>query len=655
MKRVFTAFLALVFFVGNAQNVSLEEQTLFSVNKEKVTAGEFMQVYNKNRNIGEDIDPKTPREYLELYINFKLKVQNAKELGMDTMPRFKNEFNSYRSQLAEPYLSDKAVNKDLVAEAYDRGKYDIRASHIMMAVTPESDAIDTLKSYKKLVKIKERIESGESFEKLAQEYSQDTYSAKNNGDLGYFTVFNMVYPFETAAYNTKVGQLSKIVRSQFGYHLIKVTDVRPARGTVKVAHILLVENDQTGEIQKQNAAQKIQEIYKEIEAGADFATMAKQYSEDKSSAFAGGEIPEFGINKMFPEFEEAAFSLETGNVSKPFKTPVGWHIVKVLDKPTVKTLADSERELKTKIDRDSRSQQGRISIIKQLKKDFGFKEFPKNIDLAFSQVDKGYLNMNYDSENHKYGDKIMFSFADKQYTVTNFLDWLELNQAKGGKKLGKLNVELEKAYDSYSQSMVLAYEKANLESKYPEFAMLSREYFEGILLFDLTEKKVWRKSVTDTIGLEAFYAGNKAQYQWTKRYELVLVSAATEKIAKKAQKMLKKGKSIAELNEKLNKESLLNLKTDTGTFEMKDNDMLSLLDLADQGASKIISKDGRYVFAYVKSTLPAQGKTLAEARGAVLSDYTTYLEKEWLKELKGKYNVTVNDEVMDKVEAELED
>lgn len=655
MKRIFLAFFALTAFLGKAQDQNLEKEVLFTVNKEQVTAGEFIKVYNKNRNIGEDIDPKTPREYLDLYIKFKLKVQNAKELGMDTMPRFRNEFNSYRNQLAEPYLSDKAVNRDLIAEAYERSKYDVRASHIMLAVNPEASPMDTTKALGKLKKLKERIEAGESFEKIAQEYSQDTYSAKNQGDLGYFTVFNMVYPFESAAYNTKVGEMSPIVRSQFGYHLLKVTDVRPARGSVKVAHILIVDNNENTEEKSNTAKQKIFEIYKEITEGSDFSTMAKQYSEDKSSAFAGGIIPEFGINKMFPEFEEVAFNLKVGEISKPFKTPVGWHIVKVIEKPMPKTLKDSEGELKRLIDRDTRSQQGRISIIKNLKKEYKFKEYPKNIDLAFTQVDKSYLTTNYQSKAIKNANKVMFSFADEEYTVADFIKWLELNQAKGGRKVGALDVELNKIYNTYSEGKVLAYEKANLEKKYPEFAMLSREYFEGILLFDLTEKKVWRKSVSDTVGLENFYKANKENYAWTKRYEAVIISAVSERIAKKAQKMLSKGKSLEEMTEKLSEKSLLNVKLDTGIYEIKDNETLASLSLPEQGNSNIVEKDGRFVFAYVKRTLPTGIKTLKEAKGLVLSDYTNYLEKEWLQELTQKYNVDVNEAVMKKAEKALEE
>lgn len=655
MKQYLLAALALISVSISAQQKDLSDEVLFTVNKEAVTADEFMKVYNKNRNIGEDIDPKTPTEYLELYINFKLKVQNAKALGMDTMPRFVNEFNQYRNQLAKPYLSDKAVNRGLVEEAYNRSKMDVRASHIMMAVTPESDAIDTVKAYKKLVALKERIENGESFEEIATQYSQDTYSAKKGGDLGYFTAFSMVYPFENAAYNTEVGELSKIVRSQYGYHLLKVTDKRKARGTVQVAHIFLVDNDESTKEQKVTAEQKIQEIYGQLKGGADFATLAKQYSEDKSSAYAGGLIPEFGINKMFPEFEDEAFALkQVGDISAPFKTPVGWHIIQLKEKPEMKSLDEMSAELKRKIDRDSRSQQGRISIIKKLKVEYGFKEYPKNIDLAFSQVGKGYLTMNYDSEGHKHGAKVMFAFEGEEYTVTDFLDWLELNQAKGGKKLASLSVELEKAYKDYSEGMLLAYEKAHLEEKHPEFRMLSREYYEGILLFDLTDKKVWRKSVSDTVGLQAYFEENKANYNWDKRYEVVMVNAASKKIAKKAMKALKKGKSLEEINTDLNKKSLLNVQTDTGTYQVKEQKNLSNFTLPDAGFTEIKEVNDRYAFVYVKNSIPAGPKTLEEARGNVLSDYSNYLEAAWLKELKATYPVQVNEKVLARVIKALE-
>jgi peptidyl-prolyl cis-trans isomerase SurA len=655
MKHFVLAVVALFSLSLTAQQKDLSEEVLFTVNQEQVTAEEFMKVYNKNRNIGEDIDPKTPREYLDLYINFKLKVQNAKALGMDTMPRFVNEFNQYRNQLAKPYLSDKAVNQELIQEAYNRGLYDVRASHIMLAVTPESDAIDTLKAYKKLVALKERIEKGESFEEIAKQYSQDSYSAVKGGDLGYFTVFSMVYPFENAAYNTPVGKMSNIVRSQYGYHLVKVTDKRKARGTVQVAHIFLVDNEQSTQDQKVTAEQKIKEIYQKLQSGADFATLAKQYSEDKSSAYAGGMIPEFGINKMFPEFEEQAFALKAvGDISAPFKTPVGWHIIQLKGKPEMPSMEDMSADLKRKIDRDSRSQQGRISIIKKLKKEYGFKEYPKNIDLAFSQVGKGYLTMNYDSEGHKHGSKVMFEFEGEEYTVTDFLDWLELNQAKGGKKLAALDVELEKAYKGFSEGALLEYEKAHLEEKHPEFRMLSREYYEGILLFDLTDKKVWRKSVSDTTGLQAFFEANKSNYKWTERYEVVFVNAASKKIAKKAMKALKKGESLEEINADLNKKSLLNVQTDTGTFELKDNKHLANFTLPASGFTEIKEVDDRYEFVYVVKTIPAGPKTLEEARGSVLSDYSTYLEKEWLKELKSTYAVEVNEEVLEQVEKALE-
>ena len=287
------------FNIVSAQE-KLDDKVLFTVADDTVTAGEYMAVYNKNRNVGQDIDPKTPMEYLELYENFKLKVHEAKELGMDTVPAFIREYTGYRDQLAKPYLSDRDVTEELVQEAYNRMKLDVRASHIMISVAPDAAPADTLRAYNNLSELREQIKDGKvSFEEAAKENSADTYSAQRGGDLGYFTVFNMVYPFETVAYETPLGEISKPVRSRFGYHIVKPTDKRQARGEIGVAHIMLISNEKSTQEQQTAAEKKINEIYASLQNGEDFTTLAKQYSEDNGSASRGGILQPFGINKMF--------------------------------------------------------------------------------------------------------------------------------------------------------------------------------------------------------------------------------------------------------------------------------------------------------------------------------------------------------------------
>ena len=653
MNKIFAScLLALSGSLVLAQE-SFSDQTLFTVADDTITAEEYIAVYNKNRNLGEDIDPKTPREYLDMYINFKLKVHEAKELGMDTLPGFVREYGSYRDQLAKPYLTDKDVTEELINEAAQRMQYDVRASHIMVAIPRGAGAADTLKAYNEIISIKNKLTKGASFTEMASQFSVDTYSAKKGGDLGYFTVFNMVYPFESAVYNADLGELVGPVRTRFGYHLIKKTDQREARGEVLVNHIMLVSNEKTPEAEREAAEKKINEIYEELQAGADFETLAKQYSEDKTSAKKGGRLLAFGINKMYSEFEDAAFSLEKpGDYSQPVKTEIGWHIIQLVAHYPVKSKEEAYDELKVKINKDSCSQQSRISVIKKLKKEYGFTEYPKTMKVAFAQMDESYLKGAYKATKIKSGDKVLFEFADLQYTVKDFLNFMEKDRAGAGEG-ASLSAMVNSAYERYSENELLNYEKSQLAKKYPEYRLLSREYFEGILLFDLTEKKVWRKSVTDTTGLKEYYTNNADNYQWKERYQAYVVDASSSKIARKAAKMLKKGGKVADVEAMLNEESQLNVKIDSNVYEAGTNELVDSTEKS-VGFAKPVEKDGRYFVVGIQKVIPAGPKTYEEARGSVISDYQNFLEEEWLESLRESYKVEINNEVLEKVVKQLE-
>jgi peptidyl-prolyl cis-trans isomerase SurA len=652
MKKISIVFLS-VLFTNLVSAQELNNKVLFTVEQDTVTAEEYIAVYNKNRNLGEDIDPKTAREYLDLYQNFKLKVHEAKALGMDTTKSFKREYYSYRNQLAKPYLSDRDVTEELIKEAYDRMKYDVRASHIMLSAPDDAEDMDKEKALAKIKTLKKRIENGEKFEDVAKEYSADSYSAVKGGDLGYFTVFGMVYPFESAAYNLELGEISEPIKTRFGYHIVKKTDQRPARGTIVTAHIMLVDNDKSTEEQKAAAKRKIFEIYEQLKGGEAFEDLVKRYSEDKSTVQRGGNLQPFGINKMFPQFEEAAFALKNvGDYTEPVKTPIGWHIIKLVEGHKLDAFDQKKREIKNRVERDQRSQQSKQSIVKRLKKEYSFKENPKNKRLAFKEVDDSYLQMNYSDSKAKFKDKDLFAFANQKFVVGDFLTYLVNTQSKG-QKGGSLRKELEKAYDAFTQAKLIAYEKTQLESKYPEFKMLSREYYEGILLFDLTEKRVWKKSVTDSVGLERYYEANKNKFLWDTRYRAILVDAASSKLAKKARKMLKKGKSIEEIEAKLNKDSELNVKLESGLFETKEKDLLKENDL-EVGLSDIVEKNERFYLAQVNEIMQPSPKTLEEARGLIISEFQNYLEQEWINDLKTQYKINLNKEVLEEVIEVLE-
>ena len=326
-------------------------QELFRVGTKTVSMAEFQYVYGKNKDIGANIDPKTESEYLDLYVQFKRKVAAAEAMGRDTMPSFVNEYNGYYKQLLKPYLTDKNVDERLVQEAYERMQWDMRASHIMVDCAENALPSDTLRAYKQIMGIKDRLDRGEPFTQLAA-LSTDTYSAERGGDLGWFTVFGMVYPFESAVYTAPEGQVVGPIRTQFGYHLIRVTGKRPARHTMQAAHILILDTESEP---NPDAKQQIDEVYAKIQAGEPFAAAAMKYSEDPTTAKQGGRLAPFGINQMLSEFEDAAFSLtDDGTYSAPFKTKLGWHIVQRVGRNQLPGRQEAERQLAQKIRRDER-------------------------------------------------------------------------------------------------------------------------------------------------------------------------------------------------------------------------------------------------------------------------------------------------------------
>ncbi|MGA1363594.1 MAG: peptidylprolyl isomerase, partial [Schleiferiaceae bacterium] len=380
MKKILLIIAAAVLPVAGFS------QELFRVGTKTVSKAEFLYVYGKNKDVVANIDPKTESEYLDLYVQFKRKVAAAEALGRDTMPSFLNEYNGYYKQLLKPYLTDKNVDERLVQEAYERMQWDVRASHIMVDCAENALPSDTLRAYKNILSIKDRLDRGEPFTQLAA-LSTDTYSAERGGDLGWFTVFGMVYPFESAVYNAPEGQVVGPIRTQFGYHLIRVTGKRPARHTMQAAHILILDTDSEP---NPEAKQQIDEIYEKLQSGEPFAAAAMKYSEDPTTAKQGGRLAPFGINQMLPEFEDAAFSLtDDGTYSAPFKTKLGWHIVQRVGRNPLPDRQEAERQLAQKIRRDERSNASQKAYVDRLKREYRLDINEKNLEKFLIALEKG--------------------------------------------------------------------------------------------------------------------------------------------------------------------------------------------------------------------------------------------------------------------------
>ncbi len=657
MKKM-TALLFVICFILalplNAQSTAnYKDEVLMTIGDRKITAGEFERIYQKNNN--ESVSQKqSPEEYLDMFINFKLKVIEAENLGMDTTKAFLDEYNSYRAQLARPYLSDPDAVDRFAHEAYERMKKEIHASHILVSLDPKASPEDTLYAWNKIMTIRKRILDGEDFDKVARATSDDPSAKRNGGDLGWFSVFRMVLPFEDAAYSTPVGEISMPFRSQFGYHIIKVQEVRPARGSVHVAHIFIRAPQSEDSTQALAAKKKIFAIYDSLQNGIDFATLAKDNSDDRVSAVKGGELQWFGSGQMIEEFENAAFALKNpGDVSKPFQSFYGWHMVKLLGKKGVGTFEEEKPNIVPKFGNGPRGYLRKQAFIAKVKHDYNYTFNQGSYDKITSLVDTSIFSAKWkNTVPDNVAGLVLFTIADQKVTAGEFADYLEKKQTKTAPI--SLVVYMNELFNNFMDEKLTAYEDSQLERKYPDFRNVLQEYHDGILLFDLTDKTVWSKAVKDSAGLENYYKNHKNEYMWEKRAEAYTIVLKDSSLLDQARTLTEKkgGKkkfSQSYLISKLCKGDTIPCVTvEYGKYEKGDNKAVDATGWT-QGIGKTFNKDGKPAFVYVKSTLPPQGRKLDEARGLVTADYQKYLENNWVKELRNKYPVHVNQDVLAKI------
>lgn len=636
-----TVFLSGLSMFSVAQDK--KDPVLMTIDGENILLSEFEAVYKKNNK---SLDQQSLEEYLDLYVKFRLKVHDAEKQGMDTLEKFKKELAGYRKQLAEPYLSDNEVTEELIREAYERIKMEVRASHIMVKVDQNASPEDTLKAHKKITAIMNRLKKGEDFAKLAKELSEDPSAQNNNGDLGYFTALFMVYPFETAAYTTEIGNTSEIVRTQFGYHILKVHEKRKNRGELSVAHIMTRIPEDATEADIETSKMKIEEIHQKLQDGAEWNEMAQQFSEDKTTANRGGKLPPFSSGRMVEEFEDASFALkEDGGISEPVRTDFGFHIIKRLKLEGIGTFEEMAQELKQKIARDGRSRLSRKSFIRDVKNEYGFSENLARRNEFYKVIDSTFFQNKWNVEKASKLKKTLFTLGDTTINQQDFANYLAKNQSR--QQVADPEIYINLLYDAYIDQVCIEYENNRLKSKYPEFRLLIQEYHDGILLFDLTDKMVWSKAVKDTAGLEAFYEEHKNDHMWEKRLHAEIYSCADAPIANKVAKMVKssekKGYTREDILKMANESSQLNLEVDSGKFEKGDVAVLENIEWS-EGIKTGIELNNRHYVVNVHKVLEPEPKALMEVRGLMTSAYQTYLEEQWIKELRGKYPVEIYEE-----------
>lgn len=649
--------MATVLFSPFVKAQKADERVLLNIAGEDITVEEFMYVYNKNNFNKDQNDTQAVKDYLQLYINFRLKVMEAESLGMDTLSSFRKELEGYRKQLAQPYFTDEKVSEQLLQEAYQRKLWDIRASHILFRCDKNASPQDTLAAYKKAMEARQRIVNGEDFGTVAAEMSEDPSARDsqasqyrparkgNMGDLGYFTVFDMVYPFETGAYTTEVGKVSMPVRTDYGYHLIYVTDKQPAMGQAQVAHIFVAippNATATDSIQKK---MKIDAAYDKLQAGTSWNDVVLEYSEDKSSSGNGGKLPWFGSNRMVPEFIIETRNLkDTGDISAPFTTSFGWHIIKLMGRKPVGTFEEEEFGLKSRLDKDMRNSLSEEAVITKIKNEYGFKEYPKAKDALYATLDSSIFKGEWTVDKAAGLDKTVFSLGNKKYTQQDLANYIASKQTK---RITDKASFFNDTYKSFVNESCIAFEDSHLEEEYPDFRMLVQEYHDGILLFDLTDQKVWSKAVKDTAGLRMYYEENMSKYMWGKRLygSVVTIVNPTAVNTESLRAMFDAGKSTEEILQAFNGDTITNILIETNKFSEGDSPVVDKVKWK-AGLSPMVDTPEGPAFVYTYEILKPEQKTLDEARGLVTADYQTYLEEEWIKQLRDKYTVTIDDEVL---------
>ncbi|MBS1772015.1 MAG: peptidylprolyl isomerase [Bacteroidetes bacterium] len=647
--------LVLTLLAFTAITTSTYAQTLFQFGNNPVSKEEFLRVYQKNSmNKKPDMSEGALRDYLDLYSLFRMKVKEAEAQHIDTIPQIQYELNSYRKQLAKNYLTDDNVNERLIKEAYERMKEEVRVAHILVYSSAMGASADTVKQYQKIDSIYNAIVKGKAdFAAMAERFSEDQESKKRGGDIGYFTAMQTIYAFENAAYNTPVGKVSKPFRTQFGYHIVKVLDRRPAKGQIQVQNILIQAQKSKGEAGMELAKKRMDSVLADLKKGMTFDAAVKKYSDDKYTIADNGLMKPFGPGEYSAEFDAAAFALKNpGDVSEPIQTDYGLHLLKLVQKIPVKPYDTLRPMLKRKVENDSRAQTAKEAFLSKIKQQGGFKEYPANFEALVNTMlkkipDTGKLANVFNSKDYANMTQPVFDFHNKAYTQYDLVSYTE--NLTRGKLLGARSAVMRDVYNLYVTNILNDYEEHKLEDENTDFKLLMREYKDGIMLFELMDRNVWTKASKDTAGLKKFFETKNGKYMWEPGFKGAIYTFKDEATAKEAQKVLsKKGVKDEDVVKALNTEN----KPDAVNIMRGHYEFSKIKDVAptmiqkgkmtepmknESGTYKIIVADEVY-----NTPTP---KTLDEAKGYVVAEYQDYLEKNWNAEMRKKYPVKVNEDV----------
>ncbi len=682
--------------VAEPKDKNVAEPVVFTINgKQKVYLGEFERQFLKNLNLNEKkVTAKDIDDYLKLYVKFKLKIQDAVDAGKDTSSSYRQELAMYREQLARNYLYDRSVTQGLIDEAYIRMQSEVKVSHILIMCSRDASEADVAKATKRINEVYNALKrnpSPENFADYAKTDSDDPGTKNSGGSLGYMTAMQVVYEFENQAYKTQIGQISEPFRTDFGFHIIRVEDVRKNPGDIKVKHIL-IRVGQNSDNTNEAAKQKIEEILAKIKnKAATFEEMAKTYSEDFNSRYNGGDLDWVNTTQFVGDVDrqgwiQKAYELKNaGDITEPFRTGFGWHLLQKIAVRPVGSYEQMKVSLKNQVQQNQRSQISVDALVDKVKKEENFKLNQDALNFLIQSLDSNYTNGNFKIEmlpakyvvnsvnpTTKKKEKTefdflkmeMFNFANESYTVEDFAIRLV-----GGKKkiTSTIKESVETKLNTWVNDLCVNYQNNHLEEKSVEFRDIYQEYREGILMFNRMQEKVWDKANNDSVGLVNYFAKHNKEYTWADRFNVEVYYCVDEKMMKQVLKQVKKGIPADSLKRMhtTNGRGRLDFDYRIGKYQSSDTFLFpqkkvlyNIFNTPEYKTAKnkvfkmgLVGND--YVVLKVKEFLPAGLKNLDETRGPVASKYQEELEVLWLGELESKYPVEVNQAALESFKVKL--
>lgn len=638
ITKVIAFSVAIITFTNS------KAQTLFTYGKNSVSKAEFLRAFNKN-NVDGSPGYQAFRDYLELYTRFKIKVQAALDAKFDTLQNQSSELANFRQQVADSYMNDEASTNALIEEAIARSAKDIQVAHIFIPLDPSS--ADQSKELASINQAYSRLQKGEDFGKIALEYSKDPSVNTNQGVIGYITSFVLPYDLETQVYSTPVGKFSKPYRSKIGFHIFKNLGERKAIGRMRAAQILLAFPPDVTTAQKKSIAQRADSIYNLLLKGADFKEMALKFSGDNITYQNGGELQEFGAGQYDEVFEKNVFAIKSdGELAPPFETPFGYHIVKRLQSKPVSTDKSNKsvwEAYKQQVLQSDRMNVSKQALMKKILQQTALRKLPVNqkaLDILSDSV--------LASKKHVYSGGIkpttpLFSFPKQTVLVK---DWVSYIDAIRGTVVATTRKSNQELMNQFIESSAVEYYKANLETYNKDFANQLNEFKEGNLLFEIMQRKIWDAAAVDSIGLKKYYEAHKNNYWWEASADAWIITASNDSVARETLSKIKSS-SVTNFRQLLD-ESNGSLQGDSGRFELAQLPVKERTNFTKGLITEPVKNeaDNSATFCYIIQVYNTkEQRAFADAKGFVINDYQTYLEEEWVKSLKKKYPIKVDEGV----------